>query len=439
MPWTRAWELLLGTILSLHILPPLRSAILRNLATISGLAAIAISCRIYNPATPFPGLAAALPCIGAALIIGAGEAGPTYVGKLLALRPVVFVGLISYSLYLWHWPVIVLQHMGIIYGNGGSPALGTAVVIVLSFVLAILSWRFVERPFRSGPLRLDGGPLFRLAAVSSGALMAFAIVVMIARGFPSRFPPQADEVASYIDAKDSIALTRHGSCFITSTNRFSDFDVNKCLHMDPTKKNYLLLGDSHSAMLWHSLSTALPDTNLMQASASGCKPFMGTQKQGRPDCVRIMNYIYKDFLPTHHVDYLLVAGRWIAEDIPSLTKLVAWTKDNNIPLVIIGPTQEYDDALPRLLAYSITRKDPEYAYKHRDVGLAPLDQRLQDLAANVWHVQYISLLKTICQQDGCVEYADQQKRVPLMFDTDHLSEEGSQLVVGSLSASHQLP
>jgi len=439
MPYTRAWELLLGTILSLHFLPPMRSAMLRNLATISGLAAIAISCFLYSPATPFPGLAAALPCLGAALIIGAGEAGPTYVGKLLSLRPVVFVGLISYSLYLWHWPLIVLQSKGVIYGNRGSHVLGTALVLALSFLLAILSWRFVERPFRSGPLRLAGGPLFRLAAVTSGALVVFALVVIVARGFPSRFPPQADEVASYIDAKESISLTRLGSCFITSTNRFSDFDVNKCLHMDPARKNYLLLGDSHSAMLWHSLSAALPDRNIMQASASGCKPIMGTQKLGSADCVRVMNFIYNDFLPNHRVDYLLLAGRWSSADIPALSKLVAWTKENNLPLVIFGPTQEYDDLLPRLLAYSITRSDPEYAYKHRDLALAPLDQQLQDLAANVWHVQYISLLQAVCQRDGCVEYADQQKKVPLMFDRDHFSEQGSELVVSSLSASHQLP
>ena len=68
---------------------------------------------------------ALLPCVGAALIIWAGETGPSIVGRALSLPPVVFVGLISYSLYLWHWPLIVFQSMGILYGNGRSRAVSS--------------------------------------------------------------------------------------------------------------------------------------------------------------------------------------------------------------------------------------------------------------------------------------------------------------------------
>ena len=64
----------------------------------------------------FPGLSALTPCVGSALIIGAGESGSSLIGKILSWRPIVFIGLISYSLYLWHWPVIVLQQMGVFVG-----------------------------------------------------------------------------------------------------------------------------------------------------------------------------------------------------------------------------------------------------------------------------------------------------------------------------------
>ena len=102
------------------------------------------------------------PCIGSALIIGAGEFGSSLVGKVLSWRPVVFIGLISYSLYLWHWPVIVMHTMGLsINLNDLLPQRLAAMVpafrfdmwmeIALSFTLAVLSWRFVERPFRARP------------------------------------------------------------------------------------------------------------------------------------------------------------------------------------------------------------------------------------------------------------------------------------------------
>jgi peptidoglycan/LPS O-acetylase OafA/YrhL len=113
MPYTRAWELLLGTILSLGMLPRLPRAWQRNLATLAGIGLIAFSILFYTERMLFPGLSALAPCVGSALIIGAGESGSSLIGKILSWRPIVFIGLISYSLYLWHWPVIVLHQMGV--------------------------------------------------------------------------------------------------------------------------------------------------------------------------------------------------------------------------------------------------------------------------------------------------------------------------------------
>ena len=102
---TRAWELMVGTLLALHMGPPLASRPVREGAAAIGLAMIAYAIFAFSPLTVFPGPSALLPCLGAVLIIFAGEAGPTLVGHMLSLRPIVFIGLISYSLYLWHWPL----------------------------------------------------------------------------------------------------------------------------------------------------------------------------------------------------------------------------------------------------------------------------------------------------------------------------------------------
>jgi peptidoglycan/LPS O-acetylase OafA/YrhL len=228
MPYTRAWELLLGTMVSQGIFPRLHSSILRNLATLTGMGLILYPVFFYSPKTSFPGIAALPPCIGSALIIGAGEFGTSVIGKLLSWRPVVFVGLISYSLYLWHWPVIVLHSMGFsVTLNDLLPHRLATVIpafrfdmwmeIVFSFVLAILSWRFVERPFRSRPLRIRRRPLFVMSAAVMAVLIAISITLISAQGFPGRFSPQAVKVASFLGKHSTLDRGQVGACFITDT------------------------------------------------------------------------------------------------------------------------------------------------------------------------------------------------------------------------------
>jgi peptidoglycan/LPS O-acetylase OafA/YrhL len=97
---SRAWELLLGTLIALDMFPRFSNAIWRNAASMAGLSSILLAAVIYDRTTPFPGAAALVPCLGAALIIAAGRSGPSIVSRLLSLSPIVFVGMISYSLYL---------------------------------------------------------------------------------------------------------------------------------------------------------------------------------------------------------------------------------------------------------------------------------------------------------------------------------------------------
>jgi len=117
---TRAWELLLGTLIAMDLFTRI-SALWRNVAAFSGLALIFCAGYFFSAATPFPGAAALSPCLGAALIIAAGRSGPSLVGQCLSFTPLVFVGMISYSLYLWHWPMIVFQGMGGLLIQGVSP------------------------------------------------------------------------------------------------------------------------------------------------------------------------------------------------------------------------------------------------------------------------------------------------------------------------------
>jgi SGNH domain (fused to AT3 domains) len=90
---------------------------------------------------------------------------------------------------------------------------------------------------------------------------------------------------------------------------------------------FLLIGDSHAAQLWYGLSTTLSDVNVMQATASGCRPTIEQSFFSEDRCLQLMNYVFSDFLPTHHVDALLIAGRWTPEDIPRLSHTIAWLRN----------------------------------------------------------------------------------------------------------------
>src|SRR5207248_6169363 len=103
----RAWELMLGALLALGAVPAFRTRMASETLAALGLVLIGASMFAFTPATPFPGPAALLPCAGAALVIHAADPQRTFVGRALGVRPLVFIGLISYSLYLWHWPVFV--------------------------------------------------------------------------------------------------------------------------------------------------------------------------------------------------------------------------------------------------------------------------------------------------------------------------------------------
>ncbi len=199
------------------------------------MAMIGYSAIWYTPVTVFPGLSAIAPCLGSVLIISAGEEGPSVVSVVLSWRPVVFVGLISYSLYLWHWPVIMVYRMGALtdmsawferhYGTLFRPdRLDHVVQIMVSFALAILSWRFVERPFRKGRMRLSGRPLFALSGAVMLVCLGISAAAIFSGGLKGRFSSQTVQIASYLDPaelRQEEKAQRMGTCFLDANGDFA--------------------------------------------------------------------------------------------------------------------------------------------------------------------------------------------------------------------------
>jgi peptidoglycan/LPS O-acetylase OafA/YrhL len=208
----RAWELLLGVALALATAP---GALLRQLdapsgsrrglretAALVGLALIVGCALAYDKSTPFPGLAALPPCLGTALVLWATADASTVVGTLLARSPLRFVGLVSYSLYLWHWPLLALARQDTL---APPPVATRTALLVLSLLLASASWRLVETPFRERRVLPSRRGFALWAVLALGATLASGAVVAWTGGVPQRFAP---EVLRLLDARKDRAFLR---------------------------------------------------------------------------------------------------------------------------------------------------------------------------------------------------------------------------------------
>jgi peptidoglycan/LPS O-acetylase OafA/YrhL len=430
----RAWELLLGAVLTLDICPQARSPVTRNIVTLTGLILILASIVVFSANTLYPGIANLVPCIGAALIIGGGRTGNSFAGSLLSTRPMVFIGLISYSLYLWHWPIIVMHRMGLLPTDGYPLAIDEGLIIIVSILVATLSWKYVETPFRSK--QVSKSLLYRSALASVAVLVVAAGAMLATHGLPSRFQPQVARIASFLEY-DPRPVSRAGTCFVEAEYSHAELDPGVCMHWDPAKKNYLLVGDSHAAHLWYGLAKEFPELNVMQATAAGCKPTVDpAYHEDKRHCRRLIDYVNFEYLPAHKVDAILIEAVWRDEDLPMLVHTLEYAKQHAGSVVLFGPMVQYDASLPRVLAVSMLKNDPGYPFRHRLPFLTDLDDKMAELAKKEG-VKYISLVKTLCGPDSCETRAGTD--IPMLYDYGHLTVEGSTHVARYLKEHGALP
>lgn len=188
LPAPRAWELAIGAFVA--FLPTIRGRAASLVATISGLLLVASSLLFINSDMPFPGPTAAAACVGAALIMW--EKQHNAASSALSFRPLVWIGLISYSLYLWHWPVLILYRH---YDNGGWPSLAeNTALLLVSVALAYLSYRCVEKPTRH--IRLGRWKTVITGLTAAGAVAIAGVTTSKSYGFPDRVAPEVADLSS---------------------------------------------------------------------------------------------------------------------------------------------------------------------------------------------------------------------------------------------------
>lgn len=429
---SRAWELLLGALLAIGAVPPIRSRLAAGLLGLLGLAMIVGSVLLYDEQTPFPGVAALAPCIGTALIIHTGRDSALLVTRLLSLPLARFVGLISYSLYLWHWPAIVIGRY-IAYWNGWDPELRAhkLAVLAVTFLCAVLSWHFVEKPFRQKPYRFGS-----ISVLSSSAAAMAALVVAASLIYPLShrywdMPGDAQRVLSVVKSRPE---NRQKSCMLMpDMDGLRYFDPKGCLTLSETKKNWLLIGDSHAADLWLGLSRTNPEVNLMQATGAGCKPLMGVT--GTRRCTELMRYMFEVYIPRHRVDMILMSARWGLRNIEQVRETARKLKPHADRIIVFGPHVEYRHDLPWLLVASRLKQDPTIVERLRIARQKKTDRLLAKRLSEDG-ISYVSIYSAICP-DGQCRLTDQDG-LPLAFDYGHFTASGSTFVAQQIKKSGAL-
>jgi len=298
----RAWELMLGALLALGAVPAIRPRILSEISAALGLVLIGASMFAFTANTPFPGPAALLPCAGAALVIHAAHPERTLIGRILAARPLVFTGLISYSLYLWHWPVFVFAT----YVNFREPAgMESAMLIALSFVLAALSWRFVEQPFRKSRTRLTRRVLFPGAAFAAGVTAASAAFAASTDGLPERLQPSLQRILAEQDDHEP----RIARCFGMTA---ADVHGRRLCTIGATgvAPSFILWGDSHADAILPAVSEAAARAGRAGLFAGGeaCPPLLGVTTP-MPNC-RAFNDAVIARLKDPRIKEVILESRW---------------------------------------------------------------------------------------------------------------------------------
>lgn len=455
----RAWELLVGVLLALNVVPAWSNRVLRETAASVGLVLIGFAVITFDATTVFPGSAALIPCTGAALVIQAGRnAGPpTLASRFLSLNALVFVGLISYSLYLWHWPVLAFSRIAL--KTTALPATWSVGAIAGAFVLAALSWRFVERPFRARGV-VSRARIFRYSGVGASALAVFSIAIMLTDGFAVRFSDQASQVLA--GAQD-IESNRRQCMGLQHEDAYC---VTGAATAEPT---YILWGDSHAAALMSAVGVALEarQQSGYVLSNSACPPLLDVVVvngiQARP-CDEV-NAAMMDFIGRNRdqIDTVILAARWAfhvtGERAPGeagaplrlaaadgtgdysnrelvdsgLDKTIRALNSLGLDVLILGGVPEIGWNVPHTIAMSIkNRSAPPLAPTLDDIleRNALADEILTRVAlAN--QARLIPLAPLLCTPDCIV--MDGLK--PVYIDDDHLSLHGARMILGPKLAS----
>lgn len=438
-PQTRFWELLAGAVLA-HLQtfgrdatrwrsPP---AVLGHTLSLAGLLLVLVSVFWIDKGKAFPGWWAVLPVLGTVMLVAAGS--QACANRLLSRRPLVWVGLISYPLYLWHWPI--LSFLRIRLPEGPSAALLGAAVGT-SFTFAIVTYLAVERPIR-----------FRCHWRLVPPALASGMVVMAAAGFitlrldglPGRIPAEIRTIANF--KVDFATDARAGKCWLSNTQPADAF-ADECTDLASTERPaWLLWGDSHAARLFPGLRHVTNgQVAWSQFNRDGCAPVPGL---GYERCQESNEHVLAR-LSAIRPELVIMFSHWGARatDWGPHTRHAQQLLDSvrrlhglGVPrIVVLGPAPRWNEALPKMVYQSwlggLPRKIPLRMADGLKSEVTAIDAQLASLLRDET-VDYVSVWNILCDGDGCLTHVPGQAAELMSWDYGHLTTPGAILLAQAL-------
>lgn len=416
---TRAWELLLGCALALGAVSEIKSIRLREAIAWTGIVLIILPVFLYSEQTVFPGVAALPPCLGTAGLILVGRDGGSSVTQLLSRPAIVGVGLISYSLYLWHWAIFVFARQLTLRLDLSPPTI--AICIALAFALAYLTWRWVELPFRDRR-RMRARTVF--AATGSGALLIAALAIVAMNGLPGRLSAEARALADSKNARSRLMI----ACDARAP------DAPPCPIGAKAQPSFVIWGDSHAGVLGEALDRIGQDHERagLLYPFGACPPTLNptteamlrVDRQLCPDRNRhVLDRIVRD---PQIRDVILVAYWQRYGDDPdrllgSLEHTLALLRARGKRVTVIGGLPAPGFNLPWAMAMS----------SHLGMPLPEADRNHRPSPAFLAAVRrgggrFVDLSVPLCRGEYCALTIDGR---PLFIDSNHLSREAVLTIV----------
>lgn len=431
-PLTRFWELLMGALLAyaaVHKPSWLQNLqqLQRSALSLVGLVLIFFATYAVNQKSAFPGWWALLPTIGAVLVIGAGS-NAWLNRSLLANKVLVWFGLISFPLYLWHWPLLAFARMQ--EGETPSPFMRLAIVLI-SIILAWLTYRFIEKPIRFGVsyrTHKNIALIFLMVLVGYLGYNCFD-----RKGIAFRHKFFMKEISGY--TFDKVAEQRQRTCFLMDigddVNNFS----TQCIHKDRPYK-IVLWGDSHGGSIYpgfSALEKENPKIAVTQFTAAGCGGLIPTDEQG-PFCKRANEVALKEILKLKP-NLVVIYKAWHPSYFQQIALTVEILRAENIQVLIIGPTPRWKDDLPKVV-YRYWKKHkelpPAYYSESLEPDIGEMDKQLRKVAEQN-HILYYSAYDRFCNASGCLNRIPNTDNALTTLDEDHITPAAGRYLVQGLN------
>jgi peptidoglycan/LPS O-acetylase OafA/YrhL len=310
---SRAWELLLGAVLAIRSSHSAKAPLVDELLAFFGLLVLAYAVCRYDATMRYPGVYALAPCAASAALLESGRGRPTLIARILALRPLAFIGLISYSLYLWHFPILTIYSYFNIRKAGPLEVGG---MIAVTFLCAILSWRYVEKPIRKKAFLKSNRAFLSSMAAAAAAIVITGLLLVRTDGLPWRYPVEARAGETFVNFDKGFGK----QCLTRSFVQIANAELCSYGPQDDAAVRGLVWGDSHAMALlpaYRELATA-HHMRLYVAMTSSCWPLLGMTNRSLPELTqtRCANFNVAVEAAIRRLDpsLLILNAHWINAD-----------------------------------------------------------------------------------------------------------------------------